>query len=140
MGGYITAGLGIVIMPWKLLATSGDYIFVWLVGYSSLLGPIAGILIVDYFFVRKQTLNVEALFDGAGEYAGKNGWNSAGVWAFLLAVLPNLPGFLHTAGIIGEVDSIWTTIYSYAWFVGAGLAGLIYWLKMNYCPNCKVHT
>ena len=55
MGGYITAGLGIAMMPWKLLESAGNYLFVWLVGYSSLLGPIAGILIADYFFVRRRT-------------------------------------------------------------------------------------
>ena len=130
-GGFITAGLGIAIMPWKLLATSGDYIFVWLVGYSSLLGPIAGILIADYFFIRKQQLDVPELFKEEGKYTYCKGWNSAALWAFFLAVAPNLMGFLSTAGIIGEVDAIWITIYGYAWFVGAGIAGLVYWAMMR---------
>ena len=52
MGSYLTAGLGLVMMPWKLLESTGAYIFTWLIGYSALLGPIGGILIVDYFVVR----------------------------------------------------------------------------------------
>ena len=53
MGGYITAGLGIAMFPWKLMESAGAYLFVWLVGYSALLGPIAGILLTDYFLIRK---------------------------------------------------------------------------------------
>jgi nucleobase:cation symporter-1, NCS1 family len=52
-GGLITGIFGIVIMPWKLLASADVYIFNWLVGYSGLLGPIAGIMIVDYWILRK---------------------------------------------------------------------------------------
>jgi len=69
MGGLITAGLGIAMMPWKLLDSAGSYLFVWLVGYSSLLGPIAGILITDYFLIRRSELNLEALYRRAGIHA-----------------------------------------------------------------------
>lgn len=131
MGGYITAGLGIAMMPWKILASSGDYIFIWLVGYSSLLGPIAGILIADYFFIRKQQLDVEDLFKADGKYSYCHGWNKAALVAFVLAVLPNMPGFLSACGYIGDVSAFWTTLYGYAWFVGAFLAGGIYWLMMR---------
>ena len=129
-GGYITAGLGIAIMPWKLLATSGDYIFVWLVGYSSLLGPIAGILIADYFFIRKQKLDVDELFNERGKYVYQNGWNPAAVWAFVFAVLPNIPGFLKVSGFVEGIEPFWVEIYGYAWFVGAFVAAIIYWLMM----------
>jgi len=67
MGGFITAGLGIAIMPWKLLESAGSYLFIWLVGYSSLLGPIAGILIADYFFVRGMHLNTDAFYQRGGD-------------------------------------------------------------------------
>jgi nucleobase:cation symporter-1, NCS1 family len=53
-GGLITGFLGILMMPWKLMATYSSYIFGWLVGYSALLGPIAGIMICDYFVVRNR--------------------------------------------------------------------------------------
>lgn len=135
MGGLITAGLGIAIMPWKLLASSGDYIFVWLVGYSSLLGPIAGILIVDYFLLRKQELDVDDLFRHDGRYGYKNGWNPWALAAFILAVLPNLPGFLSVSGFVADVPAFWVMLYGYAWFVGAGLAAGIYWLAMTRCQK-----
>ena len=48
-GGVTTAVLGTVILPWKLMADASGYIFVWLIGYSALLGPIAGIMIADYY-------------------------------------------------------------------------------------------
>jgi NCS1 family nucleobase:cation symporter-1 len=123
MGGYITAGIGIAIFPWKLLETAGGYLFVWLVGYSALLGPIAGILIVDYFFLRKSELDQDSLFKHGGSYAT---WNSAGLTALIVGILPNLPGFLHAAGALESVPAIFDTLYSYAWFVGLFIAGGLY--------------
>ncbi len=128
MGGYITAGIGVAIFPWKLLETAGGYLFTWLIGYSALLGPIAGILIADYFLLRKCHLDVDELFKHDGQYGAKNGWNFAGLTALVLGVLPNLPGFLHIAGIIESVPTIFDTIYSYAWFVGLFVAATIYLL------------
>jgi len=123
MGGYITAGIGIAIFPWKLLETAGGYLFVWLIGYSALLGPIAGILMVDYFMVRKSELDIEDLFDHQGQYGA---WNKAGIIALIVGILPNLPGFLFKAGIIDSAPEFFVSIYDYAWFVGLFLAGLIY--------------
>ncbi|MFT6732076.1 MAG: NCS1 family nucleobase:cation symporter-1 [Polaribacter sp.] len=123
MGGYITAGIGIAIFPWKLLETSGGYLFVWLIGYSALLGPIAGILIADYFIVRKSQLDQEALFDHKGQYGA---WNKAGIIALIVGILPNLPGFLSKADLISDVPQIFNSIYNYAWFVGLFIAGVLY--------------
>jgi nucleobase:cation symporter-1, NCS1 family len=123
MGGYITAGIGIAIFPWKLIESSGGYIFTWLVGYSALLGPIAGILIADYFLVRKSNLNAEALFDHTGEYGM---WNKAGLIALIIGILPNVPGFFHAAGFVESVPEIFKSIYSFAWFVGLIVAGGLY--------------
>ncbi len=125
MGGYITAGIGIAIFPWKLLETAGGYLFVWLVGYSALLGPIAGILIVDYFFLRKCKLDHGSLFKHDGAYPV---WNSAGLIALVIGISPNLPGFLHAAGALESVPAIFDTLYSYAWFVGLFIAGGLYWV------------
>ncbi|WP_417460429.1 NCS1 family nucleobase:cation symporter-1 [Kordiimonas sp.] len=122
-GGYITAGIGIAIFPWKLLATAGGYLFVWLVGYSALLGPIAGILIADYFLIRKCELDRDALFSHAGQYGA---WNVAGLVALVVGIAPNLPGFLHAAGALESVPVIFDTLYSYAWFVGLFVAGGLY--------------
>lgn len=126
MGGYITAGLGIAIFPWKLLESTGGYIFTWLIGYSALLGPIAGILIADYFLVRRAELDVDELFRKHGKYRFNNGWNPIALIALILAVLPNIPGFCKEAGIVDSVPAIFSTIYSQAWFVGVGIAMLIY--------------
>ena len=130
-GGLITAGLGIVIMPWKLLESAGSYLFVWLVGYSSLLGPIAGILIVDYFFVRRCKLQIDMLYSRQGKYEYKKGWNLSALLAFVLAVIPNIPGFLHAGNIVEEVPQFFQQLYRYAWFVGALGAGILYFLFMK---------
>lgn len=124
-GGLITGILGIVMMPWKLLASAGDYIFTWLVGYSALLGPIAGIMVVDYWLVRKQELDVPELYRPNGKYKGTN---LVAVVALVLGIIPNLPGFLKVAGAIDSVPAIFETIYTYAWFIGFFVSGGLYYL------------
>ena len=94
MGGFITAGLGLAIFPWKLLESTGGYIFTWLIGYSALLGPIAGILIADYFLVRRTDIDVDDLFKKEGKYTFSGGWNIVALVALVLAVIPNVPGVL----------------------------------------------
>lgn len=128
MGGFITAGLGIAIMPWKLVESAGSYLFVWLVGYSSLLGPIAGILIADYFFVRKRQLNLQMLYTKGGEYEYRNGWNLVALLALTAGVSPNIPGFLNAGGFVESVPAFWTGLYNYAWFIGALVGGVTYYL------------
>ncbi len=126
-GGYITAVIGALIMPWKLLESTQGYIFVWLTGYGALLGPIAGIMIADYWVIRRTRLNVAALYEANGAYSYWRGWNPAALVAFAVPVLVNLPGFLHSA-LPGHLDiaPMWTGVYDYAWFIGVGLAFIIY--------------
>ena len=131
MGGYITAGIGIAIFPWKLLESTGAYIFTWLIGYSALLGPIAGILLVDYFLIRKTELDRDALFRHDGAYGYRGGWNPVALIALAAGVLPNLPGFLKAAGFVADVPDGFETIYTYAWFVGLAVAGLVYLALMK---------
>ncbi|MCA9708451.1 MAG: NCS1 family nucleobase:cation symporter-1 [Myxococcales bacterium] len=128
VGGFVTAGLGLVIFPWKLIETTGGYIFTWLVGYSALLGPIGGILLADYFLLRRTELHLTDLYRHGGRYAYRGGFNPAAILAFAVAVLPNVPGFLHQAGAIGDgVLPAWLDdVYTYAWFVGFILAGALY--------------
>jgi NCS1 family nucleobase:cation symporter-1 len=126
VGGYITAGIGIAMFPWKLLETAGSYLFTWLVGYSALLGPIAGILIVDYFLIRRTNPDIADMFRAEGRYTYTNGWNWVAIFAFAAGVLPNLPGFLAAAGLMEGVSPFWSTLYGYAWFVGLFVAGVIY--------------
>jgi NCS1 family nucleobase:cation symporter-1 len=125
-GGLITAGIGVAIFPWKLLESTGGYIFTWLIGYSALLGPIGGILIADYFILRRTHLDLEGLYRHQGPYTYRGGVNPVAIIAFALAVLPNIPGFLHAAGALESVAPIWDTLYTYAWFLGFGLAALLY--------------
>ena len=136
-GGLITGVIGVLIMPWKLVADPSGYIFTWLIGYSALLGPIGGIMIADYFVVRHRQLNVAALYDPAGEYRYTNGISIAAVVAFVLAVLPNLPGFLVTIKAIAptSVPGPLVELYNYAWFLGFGLAFVIYLVLRKIAPN-----
>ena len=132
-GGYITGIIGIMIFPWKLIADPTGYIFTWLVGYSSLLGPVGGIMIVDYYFIRKQTLIVDDLYNTKGIYAFSNGFNFNAIIALLIGIAPNVPGFFTTIKLF-PIDMFpnWIIgLYSYAWFVGFGISGLIYWLLMK---------
>jgi NCS1 family nucleobase:cation symporter-1 len=132
-GGYITAGIGIAMMPWKLIETTDGYIFTWLIGYGALLGPLLGIMLADYWLIRRQVLNVPALFDLDGEYSFKSGWNSAALIAFMAAVLPNLPGFLHAAfpSAFAGVPGLFVELYNYAWFVGLGISAAVYLVLMR---------
>ncbi|MDG2532293.1 NCS1 family nucleobase:cation symporter-1 [Sphingomonas sp. HITSZ_GF] len=135
-GGMITAGIAILMMPWKLLASTGGYIFVWLAGYSALLGPIAGILIADYWLIRRTALQVEDLYRPDGAYAYRGGWNPAALIAFAAGVLPNLPGFLAVAAPKAiTVGPFWMAIYTWAWFVGLAIAGVAYLGLMRVIPR-----
>jgi NCS1 family nucleobase:cation symporter-1 len=126
-GGYITGVIGIVMMPWKLLADPSGYIFTWLIGYSALLGPVIGIILVDYFLVRKTELDLFDLYRRDGRYAGVN---PRAVTALLLGVLPNVPGFLVHTGL-AQGEGWLVDLYDYAWFIGLAIAGLAYWLMMR---------
>jgi len=135
-GGMITAILAILMMPWKLLASTGGYIFVWLAGYSALLGPIAGILIADYWLIRRTRLQVADLYRTDGAYRYRSGWNPVALIAFAAGVLPNLPGFLATAAPSAfSVGAIWAAIYSWAWFVGLAIALAVYTALMRLRPR-----
>jgi len=124
-GVILTGIIGIVLMSWELLKRLGwleTEISVeglysnWLIGYSSLLGPIAGIMIVDYFAIKKQSYDLLALYQ---DNAGYPAWNKAGFIAFLIPV-----GLTVIAITTGELS--W--FYTYGWFTGSILGGLIYYL------------
>jgi NCS1 family nucleobase:cation symporter-1 len=122
-GGVITGIIGVVMMPWKMLQDYGAYIFGWLVGYSSLLGPVAGIMIADYFLVRRCELDLEDLYKRDGIYSyGKSGVNMAAIWSFAAGV---------AVALIGLVVPALAWLYSYAWFVGFGVSAILYLLLMK---------
>jgi nucleobase:cation symporter-1, NCS1 family len=133
-GGLITALIGIVMMPWKLMGTMGAYIFTWLIGYSGLMGAIAGILICDYWVLRKQQLDLAGLFEPHGPYRYINGYNVRAIMALLLAITPVVPGFLRAAatpgGQVANPD-FFDTLYTYAWFVTFALGFVLYYVLMK---------
>lgn len=129
-GGYITGIIGILIMPWKLIADPSGYIFTWLIAYSGLLGPIGGIMIVDYYLINKKNLEVDDLYKLEGKYTFSRGFNIIAIIALILGVLPIIPGFLIQIRAI-EKEIIWNWLaqmYNYAWFVGFFISGFIYWM------------
>lgn len=131
MGGLIAAGIGLLFMPWKLLATSGGYLFTWLGGYGTLLGAIAGVLLVDYYLIRKSELKVDELYKLDGDYGYSNGWNWKAVIAFALGVLPCLPGYLVVSGLLDRaaVPAGLITLFDFGWFFSLAVAGLVYYLS-----------
>src|SRR5262245_50499859 len=118
-GGILTGILGIVMMPWRLLADPSGYLFSWLPGYSGGLGLIAGVLIADYWFVRNRRLQLEDLYLPNGVYRYGNGWN----WN---AVVATLLGCALAWG--GLVIPMLKPLYSYAWFVGFLASGGAYYV------------
>ncbi len=133
IGGYITGIIGILIFPWKLIADPSGYIFKWLIGYSGLLGPIGGILIVDYFFIRHKKLIVNELYTEGGIYSYRNGVNWAAMIALVLGILPNVAGFFEAIDVLPkDAVPMWLSgLYNYAWFVGFGVSGIVYWFLMK---------
>jgi len=132
IGGYITGLIGILMMPWKLIADPTGYIFTWLIGYSALLGPIAGILIVDYYLIRKCNLIAEDLYKKEGVYSYTNGFNLKAILALIIGVLPNVPGFLAQIGVLTNSGAgIFVSLYHYAWFIGLGLSSVTYYFLMS---------
>lgn len=130
-GGLITAVIGILMMPWKLMSSMSAYIFTWLIGYSGLMGAIAGILICDYWVIRKQRLNLEGLFDPKGPYSYGSGFNWRAIVALCVAIAPVVPGFLRAASTPGGQVSDPTLLdhlYTYAWFVTFGLGFVLYYV------------
>ena len=128
-GGLITGIVGILMRPWRLLADPSGYIFTWLVGYSGGLASIAGVLIIDYWLVRKKRLELGDLYRSRGAYTYNRGWN----WRAVIATLIGCA--LAWAGPIlaqfGVVVDFLQTLYNYAWFVGFGAAAITHYVLMN---------
>jgi NCS1 family nucleobase:cation symporter-1 len=137
LGGLLTGLIGIVMMPWKLIADPSGYIFTWLVGYSALLGPIGGIMIADYFAYRHKQLDVNALYSPAGEYRYSGGFSWVAIIALLAGALPSLPGFLVTVKLIAGtgLPPFLLGLYDYAWFVGFGVAFAVYLALRKLAPK-----
>jgi len=121
-GGLITGVIGVLLMPWKLLSDFSAYIFGWLVGYSGLLGPIAGVMIADYFLVRRAHLKLPDLYRRGGLYEYKSGVNPRAVVALAAGI---------AVALLGLVIPPLRPLYDYAWFAGFAVAGALYWALMQ---------
>jgi NCS1 family nucleobase:cation symporter-1 len=127
LGAVIAAAVGALIMPWKLLGDLGNYLFVWLGGYGGMLGAVGGIMIADYYVVRRCQLDVDALYRRNGPYEYSRGFHLTALVALAAGIAPNVPGFLGALGAVTLApDSVWAQIYNWAWFVGFFLAGGVY--------------
>jgi len=120
-GGLITCVVGILMQPWKLLASYGSYIVGWLVGYSGFLGPIAGVMIADYYVLRKRRIVTDDLFKRGGSYEFSGGFNWRAIGALAAGIAVALVG-LEVPALHG--------LYHYAWFVGFGVSFAIYLIWM----------
>src|SRR5205814_6240608 len=129
-GAMITAVIGILMMPWRLYNDAAAYIFTWLIGYGALLGPVAGIMIVDYFMLRRGGLALNDLYKRHGVYEYSRGFNWVAIGALALGVLPSLPGFVAALRGVPE-PGLFGTIYNWAWVVGFLISGLLYCVGMR---------
>ena len=133
-GGLITAVIGILMMPWQLMSSMAAYIFTWLLGYSGLMGAIGGIMICDYWVIRRQHLKLSEMFDPNGSYSYSAGFNWRAIIALILAIAPVVYGFLRAATTPGGVvtdPGFFDSLYKYAWFVTFALGFGIYWFLMR---------
>jgi nucleobase:cation symporter-1, NCS1 family len=117
IGGVITCFLGIMMMPWKLLADHKTFIFGWLGGYAAVLGPVAGIMVCDYYLVRRRRLAVDDLYLRGGEYEYMRGFNFKAIAALVVGSAVALMGLV--------VPSV-RFLYDYSWFVGFAVAFAVY--------------
>jgi len=129
VGGMITAVIGVLIMPWKLIESSHGYIFNWLVAYSALLGAVGGVLICDYWVLRRAKLDLPELYNPSGKYRFTNGFNRRAIAALVLAILPCVAGFIDQFRP-GTFGGFWDRLYTYAWFLTFGLSLILYYLFM----------
>jgi NCS1 family nucleobase:cation symporter-1 len=122
IGGVITCFMGIALMPWKLLANYKTFILGWLGGYAAFLGPVAGIMICDYFIVRRRVLAVDDLYLRGGDYEYSRGFN----WLAVAALLAGAG-----TALVGLVVSPLRILYDYSWFVGFAVAFGAYYALMR---------
>lgn len=127
-GALLTALIGIAFQPWRLLKSSESFIYTWLVGYSALLGPIGGIILADYYFIRRMNLSIKDLYstNPRGVYYYWEGYNLTALVALGVGIFPVLPGLLENVGILNSVPNSFRTIYNNAWFFSFFFAGIVY--------------
>ncbi len=129
-GGLITGVIGILIQPWKLIESATVYIEKWLIGYSLLLGAVGGVLIADYFLIRRTRLDLPGLYRKEGPYWYLLGFNPVALLALAAGIAPCVPGFLAKVGLV-QVAPLWADLYHYAWFISFAVSFAIYSVLMR---------
>jgi NCS1 family nucleobase:cation symporter-1 len=124
-GGLITGVMGILIQPWRLVAQANVYINKWLIPYSSLLGAVGGVLIADYFLIRRTQLDLPGLYRKEGPYWYTAGFNPRALIALAAGIAPCVPGFLATVEL-ARFSQAWINLYHYAWFISFGISFVLY--------------
>ncbi|KAL8202048.1 hypothetical protein R6Q57_011195 [Mikania cordata] len=127
-GALLTALVGIAFQPWRLLQSSESFVYTWLVGYSALMGPIAGIILADYYLVKRRILQINDLYtlNPVGSYFYYNGYNLEAIGALVIGIMPVIPGFLQKIGILNQIPELLVTIYNNSWFFGFASSAIIY--------------
>lgn len=128
IGGVMTCFAGIAMMPWKLLADHKTFIFGWLGGYAAVLGPVAGIMICDYFIVRRQTLAVDELYTRGGRYEFSRGFNLRAIAALAIGT---------GIALMGLAVPQLRFLYDYSWFVGFAVAFVLYGALMRSVTSAR---
>lgn len=108
---------GWVIVPWKILSSATTFL-AFMGGYSVFLAPIAGIICSDFWLVKNQHLDVPALYNPRGRYRYWHGINWQGFFAFLVAVLPNLPGLAESISANLKISEGARNLYTICWLYG----------------------
>ncbi|WP_263384233.1 cytosine permease [Granulicella arctica] len=122
MGAVIVGLVGMVAMPWRLTADPARYVGGWLLVVSGILGPVAGVMIMDYFVVRRRSLDVEGLYVRGGQYEYSAGFNVRALRAMAAGMIVAFAGLLFPRLHL---------LFEYAWFVGFGVAALVYLALMS---------
>jgi nucleobase:cation symporter-1, NCS1 family len=130
-GGVITCFMGIALMPWKLLASYKTFILGWLGGYAAFLGPVAGVMICDYFLVRKRVLQVDDLYLRNGSYEYSAGFNWLAIAALVLGA---------GTALVGLATPSLKALYNYSWFVGFAVSFVTYYAMMRTQREPQVAT
>ncbi|KAL1687395.1 permease for cytosine/purines, uracil, thiamine, allantoin-domain-containing protein [Schizophyllum commune] len=125
-GQYICAVLAVATCPW-IIQNSATSFTAFLGGYSIFLGPICGIMLADYFILRRRYMNLTALYrHGPAPYWYWHGFNLRAVAAFTLALIPNLPGFVAKVNNHNHIPKAATYIFSCVWPVGVLVSAALY--------------
>ena len=129
-GGIITGIIGILIMPWNLLADPNQYIWTWLGTYGGATGAIAGVLIADYWWIRRRNLKLADLYRTDGVYGYARGWNWIAVVSLLVGVVFAIGGAYSQTDLkpfpANGLIPFLKPFYDYSWVVGLLVSGGLY--------------